>query len=450
MNAIADDAGEPTTQAHFGSLLKHWRKRAGMSQARLAAELGYHNSVISRWETGARQPPLDQIRRIDAVLATGGRLAEQFGAAVGRDGAPGELPGRPTGPLLSWEPSDWPIRLPHHDIACPLPEPHGCTIPPADQAAAMYAAFTADPAEHTDGGTIHVLTAQLAVHSRLTEEQGPAGIHASVEATLHMIVAALRPATGPNARALLHLAAGYAGLAGQLRTFRGQHAAAMALFGKGLQWATLCDDVALRASLMCDMSSLARLEHDGASAVTYAQALPAIGPGRVWISALSHLYQARGHAILGDLRETTRNVAHARDQLRRLSPQDEDEPSWIAGVRGKILIEAGIGAALRDVAAATADRGIAHAAKTATEHSLASVPAHMRPATVLLALRLADCYACVGQPEAAAATATPVLAEAMATPMATVGHELRGLRRRLAARWPNLTSLADLLEHSQS
>jgi hypothetical protein len=114
-----------------------------------------------------------------------------------------------------------------------------------------------------------------------------------------------------------------------------------------------------------------------------------------------------------------------------------------------VLFEAGIGAALRDIAAATADRGAANAAKAATEDSLASVPVHVRPATILVALRLADCYACVGQPEAAAAIATSVLTEAMTTPMATVSHELRGLRRRLAARWPNLTSLTDILEPGQ-
>jgi hypothetical protein len=223
----------------------------------------------------------------------------------------------------------------------------------------------------------------------------------------------------------------------------------MALYDKGLQWATLCDDTSLRATFLCDMSSLARLEHDGVSAVTYAQALPAVGPSRVWPSALSHLYQARGYAVLGDLHETTRHVAHARDRLHHLTAQDEHEAFWMAGTRGKVLFEAGIGAALRDIAAATADRGAANAAKAATEDSLASVPVHVRPATILLALRLADCYACVGQPEAAAAIATSVLTEAMTTPMATVSHELRGLRRRLAARWPNLTSLTDILEPGQ-
>ncbi len=70
--------GRDDGAGRFGALLKHWRRRAGMSQTRLAAELGYHNSVISRWETGARQPPLDLVQRIDTVLATGGRLAQLY------------------------------------------------------------------------------------------------------------------------------------------------------------------------------------------------------------------------------------------------------------------------------------------------------------------------------------------------------------------------------------
>lgn len=456
MNATPDVADDPVTRTDFGAVLKHWRKQAGLSQAQLAARLGYHHSVISRWETGGRQPPLNRIRRIDGILATGGQLAQLFAGTL--DGKQVELPGLgpdsplPGGPIgtvpgvVAWEPSGWPTGLPHHDVACPLHGVQGCAIPPADQAPAIYVAFTEDPSAHTDSDTIHVLAAQLAVYSRITEEIGPAGVYAAVEAALHLIASSLRSATGPNGQAMLHLAASYASLAGQLRMLRGQHGSAMALLGKGLQWATLCDDMALRATLMCDMSSLVRLENDGVSAVAYAQALPVIGPQRTWISALSHLYQARGHAVLGDLRETTRNVALARDHLDRLTTHDEQEATWIAGVRGKVLIESGIGGALRDVAAATAERGIADAARTATERSLAFVPTHMRPATVLLALRLADCYACAGQPEAAVAIATPVLPEAMTTLLTTITQELCGLRNRLAARWPNRITVRDFLE----
>ncbi|UVS80401.1 hypothetical protein [Actinokineospora sp. UTMC 2448] len=287
------------------------------------------------------------------------------------------------------------------------------------------------------------------MYARIGEEHGPVGIHTAVEAVLHLIVRSLTPAAAAHRPALFHLAARYAGLAGQLRTLSGQHGAAMALYGKALNWATLCDDASLRAALLCDMGSLARLEDDGHSAVSYADALSAIAPDRAWTSALAHLYRARGHALLGDLRETSADIAAARRHLDRVTADDEREAPWLAGVHGQVHVEAGIGGALRDIAAATADRAVAHAAITATEHSLAVVPAHLRPATVLLALRLADCYACAGQPEAAVAIAAPVLAEATAIPMTTISHELRGLRLRLAARWPTQPAVRCFLDRGR-
>ncbi|MGW5050365.1 helix-turn-helix domain-containing protein [Actinokineospora sp. NPDC004072] len=416
----------------FGGALKHWRTLAGLSQARLAAELGYHHSVVSRWESGERQPPAELVQRIDAVVGADGRLARlHAGVAV----VP--LPGDPGVVGVAWEPAHWPARLPHHGLTCPLHGDDGCAVPPADAAVAVRAAFAAGD---TGGDVIHVLAAELAVYARIGDEHGPVGIDAAVEAVLHLIVRALTPA--PAARpALFHLAARYAALAGQLRTLSGQHGAAMAWYGKALNWATRCDDAGLRAALLCDMSSLARLEDDGRSAVAYADALPAIAPDRAWTSALAHLYRARGHGILGDPRATSADITAARRHLDRATADDEREAPWLTDVH----VESGIGAALRDVAAATADPRPARAAIAATEHAIAVVPAHLRPAAVLLALRLADCYACAGQPEAAVAIATPVLAEAAAIPMSTVGRELRVLRLHLAARWPALAPVRRFL-----
>src|SRR3970040_896658 len=40
-------------------VIKQARRRAGLTQAELAARLGSHQSVVARWETGRSRPDLD-------------------------------------------------------------------------------------------------------------------------------------------------------------------------------------------------------------------------------------------------------------------------------------------------------------------------------------------------------------------------------------------------------
>ncbi|MCQ0022868.1 helix-turn-helix transcriptional regulator [Streptomyces somaliensis DSM 40738] len=445
MTATVTDGTDPAATPLAASL-RRLRRQSGWSQARLAAELGYHHSVVSRWEAGARKPSLAVVRRIDHVLDTGGELARDWaGADGGRSRTPPReepLPGLPgpsrggEGPQVVPDHAPWPVRLPHHGVDCPLHPSAHCAVPPAERAAEIHRAFVSDPVRHTAPDAVHVLAGHLAVRLHTATEQGfPRGD--AVEAVLRPIVRALASAEGPYRTALHRLAASYASLAGQLRMLRGQHGAAMALFTRGLRWAADGEDVGQRAALLSDMNLLARMEHDGASAVEYAEALLATARDRVWVRALGHLNLARGHAALGDLGETTRNVARARALLDERGPDDGDGPEWISGERGRALVEAGIGGALRDIAVCAADRGLARAALSATEYSIRLVPAGQRPSAVLLSLRRADCHACAGQPDDALAITSSVLAEAMATPLTTVCHELRGLRSRIAARWPH-------------
>ncbi len=39
----------------FGARLRHWRRRAGLTQARLAAVIGYDHTAISKLEHGTRR-----------------------------------------------------------------------------------------------------------------------------------------------------------------------------------------------------------------------------------------------------------------------------------------------------------------------------------------------------------------------------------------------------------
>lgn len=62
-------AGESSTAASPGTLLREARTRAGLSQAELAARAGVAQSVISVYESGRRQPALRTLAAL--VEATG-------------------------------------------------------------------------------------------------------------------------------------------------------------------------------------------------------------------------------------------------------------------------------------------------------------------------------------------------------------------------------------------
>ncbi|URM91267.1 helix-turn-helix transcriptional regulator [Streptomyces sp. MRC013] len=139
MTATVTDGTDPAATPLAASL-RRLRRQSGWSQARLAAELGYHHSVVSRWEAGARKPSLAVVRRIDHVLDTGGELARYWaGADGGRSRTPPReepLPGLPgpsrggEGPQVVPDHAPWPVRLPHHGVDCPLHPSAHCAVPP--------------------------------------------------------------------------------------------------------------------------------------------------------------------------------------------------------------------------------------------------------------------------------------------------------------------------------
>ncbi|MFF1278736.1 hypothetical protein ACFVZC_36080 [Streptomyces marokkonensis] len=310
----------------------------------------------------------------------------------------------------------------------------------------MWRAFTVDPSKALSEDIIHILAAHLAVEARRTEAPGFATFSSPmVEEAMCLLINGRRQSAGRPTPALTRLAAGYASLAGQVRMLRGQLGAAMAFYERGLRWASRSGDTALEATILCDMNLLARLEHDGASAVGHARALLSIAGDLSWVRSLACLHLARGHALLGDAQKTVRLVAQSRAAFEDSAGVSAPCPDWITAEQGLALVEAGIGGALRDASVATGDRGLAREALAATERSMSLVPMQQRPSAILLGLRLADCHACVGRSDVAESLASPLLAEALTVARATVSYELRGLLRRLSPRWPHLTAAHALL-----
>ncbi|MCQ6554835.1 helix-turn-helix domain-containing protein [Streptomyces sp. C10-9-1] len=432
----------------FGHHLRHWRRQAGVTQQQLGLRVGYHHSQISRLEAGLREPPVELVRRLDSALGTGGRLASI--AAAPRP-APGEPHGLPRHPALFAAPpgtedgggppgsAAWPSELPAEGLACPLHGVAGCAVPDRSATSDLLDALTAPrsgAAAPAEADLLHALTASLACVIRggaLHRSDGEDA--ATTERLLRAVLrwAAAVNSTGRLPHGQLRIAAQYAQVAGRLRMRRGQSGTGMAWFAHGLRWADAAEDAPARATLLSDSCALVRLEEDAATTLGYARALGAVDTRRRWIATLSHLHQARGHALGQDAAACRRHIALARRAFPRLRRDDHREAPWLAGAEGEMRVESAVGAALRDLAAATGDRATARRAVEAVARARTRLPPLMRDTHLLLTLRLADGWACAGDPGAAVALASPVLDEAVRSREPLIGAELDGLHGRLFA-----------------
>lgn len=70
----AEDPPPGRPWAGFGRELRVWRRRAGLTQGQLGLRVGYHYSVISKLESGLREPPMGLPARLDTLLGSGGAL----------------------------------------------------------------------------------------------------------------------------------------------------------------------------------------------------------------------------------------------------------------------------------------------------------------------------------------------------------------------------------------
>lgn len=449
----------------FGLRLRQWRRRAGLTQAQLGAEIGYDHTAVSKLEHGTRRTSPRIADRLDDLLRAGGelraacRLAEEgpapapaalAAAAASASEAP-PAPGdwtRPRCPARPSPPSP-PSCPPASPPTCPTASPttgcsalhdaDGCAVPAAADLAALHTAFRAadpDTAAPVDPDTAHALAGLLAAHLRAGDSPTAPGT-AAVEDTLRVVLRRLaaHPA-GPDRRPLARLAAEYAHAAGALRMQDGRNATAMACFTRALGWAELAGDHATQVAALSDMSFLARLDGDPDAALGYAREISRVAPARHWAGAMGQIAQARAHAMTGDVRATVRHLGRSRLHLDHIGVHDESDAAWLSIASMRLRVEAGAAAALRDAAAAVDDPRLARRAVAAAETALALLaPDQLPSARLLFTVRVADCHLLAQDPRAAADLLGPVLAAAGGgadglPPL--VRRELAGLRRRLA------------------
>ncbi|MEE1840921.1 helix-turn-helix domain-containing protein [Streptomyces sp. NPDC093108] len=461
----APDARTAEVWRTFGTRLRQWRRRAGLTQAQVGARVGYDHTAISKLEHGTRRTPLPLARRLDELMSADGALlaaceaADAAGTAgTGAAESAGPVPARQVpfpgepagGALLAMLPPDTvlPSRLPSYGLMCPVHGRDGCTVPVLADVIALHAAFcslgpdtVSCPALDID--TVHALTALLAVCLRADEERAWPGATVVVERTLHAMLRWMALPAAPYQRQLAPLAAEYAQSAGCLRLLWGRNATAMAWLDRSLVWAGLAGHVGTEVAALSDMSTLARLEGDGPSALAYGGAIRQAAAGRYWAGAMSDLYLARGHAVRGDARQTLGHIDRAWSQLDRVGERDETEAPWLSVASVRLRVESGAAGALRDLAAATGDRRLALRAVGAARTALTLLPPGMHSARTLFLVRMADAHVCARDPQAAIAIAGPVLDTTEVTASTLLGQELRGLHGRLAARHDNRPEIED-------
>ncbi|MFJ2772531.1 helix-turn-helix domain-containing protein [Streptomyces sp. NPDC087300] len=450
--------------AEFGRQLRFHRRRAGLTQLQLGRRVGYHHSFISRLEGGLREPPFDLVNRLDAALEADGRLAAVIASPPPSLRTPGLFPAAPTlfspipGADLAGEDAPltaqpWPERLPAEGLACPLHGRVGCATPDRSSVTDLLTGLTRpyDGVGETGGAEVELLHGLTAVLACLIREAFVRVTDACVNTVERLLRGVARWAEAVNSTGRLpygqlRLAAQYAQVAGRLRMERGQSGVAMAWFGHGLRWADAAQDAEATATLLSDMATLVRLDGDAASMLVYAEAIGAVDAKRRWMTTLADLYQARAYALNHDADACRRHISMARRRFARLDDRDRLEAPWLSGAEGVLRLESAIGGALRDLAVVTEDRTVARRAIEATARSHALLPPGMHTTRLLLTLRLADSWACAGDPVAAVALAQPVLEEAVRARQLMVTVELRGLHGRLARNWGDLPEVREYRE----
>ncbi|KES04936.1 hypothetical protein BU52_23125 [Streptomyces toyocaensis] len=453
------EGGQAAPWAEFGEQLRYHRHRAGLTQRQLGRRVGHDHSVISKWESGVREPSAGVVESLERVLGAHGALsplaasaarlprppsaplAAGFFAPLPGDGAARPFaPARPAG--------DWPARL--APGTCPLHGATACAVPPTDEVKRLprrlRAAREAAAPATAEPETVHLVLALLDVCERTALHSTSTTVLGTVEQVLRSLVGWARgaDAAGRLPLALLRIAARYPQLAGRLRMQRGQGALATAWTVHGLHWAEAGGDLTVRATLTTDLCTLARLEGDPASSLGYAQAVAGLDSSRGWIATLSHMYQARGYAVMGDGAGSRRQAALSRRGLDRLGGRDLAEAPWLADGQGELRVESAVSGGLRDLAVVTGDRATARSAAESAERALEQVPDGMLPTKLLLTLRLADCHACAGELDAALEVVGPVVEQAVSARRRTIAHELEGVWRRLSGGWGGVREVRDV------
>ncbi|MGW0519205.1 helix-turn-helix domain-containing protein [Crossiella sp. NPDC003009] len=429
------DRQAATNRDRFGRELRRLRERAGLTQAQLAARLGYDHTYLSKLESGARAPRISFAGAADDLLKAGGALlalATHLRSGGGAAAVTAPLPCPPPAESPAQPRRSRQVELPAYGVMCPLHSSAGCTV---TVPAAGLAEVLQEGTGTVGAATVHGFAALLTSYIEADlDSLSAGGLASDAEHALRALIGLVPRARGAVAVGVLKLAAQYANLAGWLRIERGQHGIGMAWLHRSLEWASASGQHGTACEALTNMSMLALIEGDAATALEYGNAAAALGGDRRWIAVEAKLHLARGHALLGDQGEFARQSDQARRAVARLDERDRVEAPWFRDAEGEAWIASHLAGGLRDLAQTTGDRAVAGRAVRFAETSLANVPARRQGSKLLLTLRLADSHACGGDLDSAVAVARPVIPSVLTARTTRIDHELDRLCGRLGER----------------
>lgn len=250
----------------FGTRLRQLRDACGLSQLKLAGLVNYHQSLISKVETGAEQPSAAFARAVDEAL-----------------GAKGELTALVPSPALT----------------------------PDDNERLLLAARRPS---RTDLGVIESLDAVLAAHRRLDDIVGARPLLRSVSAQLVLVEDLVTEARGPIRPRLVSVAAQWAQFGGWLHTSAGRADTARRWFSTALEWAEEINDREMVAAVLSFRGHTAWLEGRVGASISLSQAARRDTTVFDGERAYDALQEARGHALTGD-RQSVERLCGISDEL---------------------------------------------------------------------------------------------------------------------------------------
>jgi tetratricopeptide (TPR) repeat protein len=450
----------------WGSELRAWRDRRGLSLARLGNQVTYDPSHLARFERGERWPPEAVARACDRALAAEGALLRLWHLAsaqrsdetcVQRHEAswPGhvasDLPGSDADvPEQGASEAVAGIIVPCRDLsgriiwvsvprrtfllgglgtATAMARPAHLTSPASSSTAALPRA--AVPA--TDASPVEHLRNLRAVLVESDNILGPRHIVSTVEEHIALISQLRQARSGTDRQAFLDMQAQYAEFAGWLHQDLGDFTRAGHWLNRALEWSHATGDQVMVTYILARKSQLAGDMHDGEAAVDLADAAAHIARPRSRLAAAAPTYAAHGHALLGEHAETLRALEDAYNKLEDLD--NETASHW-----GTWLDAAYINIQRARCLEVLGDHG--QAAEVFQQAIRDLRPTYRRDRGVYLA-RQARAHARAADPEQAAAAGMSALAIAAETGSGRIVHELAGLDADLAA-WQAVPEVANL------
>jgi transcriptional regulator with XRE-family HTH domain len=381
----------------FGAELRRLRVAAGISLARLAAELNYSKGHLSKIETGQKPANEQLARRADVVLGAGGSLAALIPATE-------RNPPESTNALVG--PNRRDILTLGSALLLPL------AIGRADAEAATE-----------DEDTERHYREQFDLLRKRGQRVAPGFVLRSLVMELCTVVELAEAARHAPTRARLAiLAARYAEYAGWMAQEAGDNESARQWTRWSASVASRAGDLALAAYTMVREAELAMYEHNGARTVELARLAQQQPHTSARVRGLAAHREAQGHALLGDHHSCQVALSTAETLLHEPNPNGPGGPA-LGSTTVYDLGLAVTGWCLYDLGRPK------HAAE-----SLERVLTHTvgQRAQALFGARLALAYEATGDLDRMCEVAAQVIDTARPLGSATVHTELRTLTRVVA------------------